>query len=127
MPDLNALQAFGNTIKWRYRTWVMPRLIELPMADWDQAIKYACNVEFDLIERIGLIAGLAFVAFVLRFDPHSTAALYLPVRYLLQFLAAALLLIPVAGPIFLRRARRGLDIVILERRDLSKKGMSHDA
>ncbi len=127
MADPNAFQSLGNAIKQYYRSWAMPRLIELPAKEWDKAVEKATSIEFDFIERLGLIAGVVLVAYLLRFDHATAAALSLPVRYLFQFLVAAPLLGLVVGPVFLRRARRGLDVVLAERRHLPNKGVTHES
>jgi hypothetical protein len=127
MASPNAYQSLGKAIKQYYRSWAMPRLIELPAKEWDKAVEQAASIEFDFIERLGLIAGVGLVAYLLRFDHATAATLSLPVRFLFQFLVAAPLLVVVVGPVFLRRARRGLDVVLAERRQLQSKGVTHES
>jgi hypothetical protein len=91
---------------------LLPRIIELPPREWDSATRHARNVEFDWIETIWLVVGVAFVTYLLRFDTDDTASVSLPLRYLAQFVAAVPLLLIIVGPAYLRRARRGLDAVI---------------
>ena len=86
-----------------------PALRQLPRAEWDEALKQARETNFDMSEWIGVLAGIAFVTYLLRFDADQAAALSLPVRYFIQFLAAVPLLALVVGPFYLRRTRRGLD------------------
>ena len=86
-----------------------PALQRLPPAQWDAALARARATEFDLIERIGMLLVMAVVAYLLRFEAQQTVELAPPIRYLAQFFAAALLIVPAAGPFFLRRTRRGLD------------------
>lgn len=92
-----------------------PALRKLPHAEWDQALKQARETNFDGIEWIGVLAGIASVTYLLRVDADYAAGLSLPVRYFTQFLAAVPLLVLVVGPFYLRRTRRGLDQAI-ERR-----------
>lgn len=96
--------------------WAYPALRQLPPAEWDEALKQAGEMNFDTIEWTGLLAGIAFVTYLLRFDADQAAALSLPVRYFIQFLAAVPLLGLVVGPFYLRRTRRGLDQEIERRR-----------
>ena len=93
-----------------------PALGQLPRSEWDEALKRARDTDFDTIEWIGLLAGVAFVTYMLRFDADHAAALSLPVRYFVQFLVAAPLLILVVGPFYLRRTRRDLERQIEHRR-----------
>ena len=89
--------------------WAYPVLRKLPPSEWDEVLKQAKKVEFDMIERIRILAGIALVTYLLRFDASQVVALSLPVRYLAQFLAAVPLLILIVGPVYLRCMRRGLD------------------
>ncbi len=93
----------------------MPRLTELPGATWDDAIQKAQAIDFDAVERIALILGVAAVAYLLRIQPGTASAISLPVIYLVQFVEAAILLILFVGPFYIRRARRGLDLYIAKR------------
>ena len=89
--------------------WAYPALRRLPLAEWNAALKKARQTNFDRTECIGILAGITFVAYLLRPDAEQAATLSLPVRYFIQFLAAAPLLVLVVGPFYLRRTRRGLD------------------
>lgn len=86
-----------------------PALQQLPIVQWDAALARARATEFDLLERTGLLLVIAVVAYLLRFDAQQTVELAPPIRYLAQFFAAALLIVPAAAPFYLRRTRRGLD------------------
>ena len=99
----------GKNLKRRALFCVYPALRKLPREEWDQALKQAREANFDTVEWIGLLAGIAFVTYLLRFDVDQGTAVSLPVRYLIQFLAAVPLLVLVVGPFYLRRTRRGLD------------------
>jgi hypothetical protein len=89
--------------------WAYPVLRKLPPSEWDEVLKQAKKAEFDMIERIWILAGIALVTYLLRFDASQAAALSLPIRYLTQFLAAVPLIILIVGPVYLRCMRRGLD------------------
>jgi len=99
----------GKDLKRMVLLSVFPALRQLPRAEWDQALKQARETNFDTIEWIGVLADIAFVTYLLRFDVDQGAAVSLPVRYFIQFLAAVPLLALVVGPFYLRRTRRGLD------------------
>ena len=86
-----------------------PALRQLPRIEWDGALAQARDTGFDTIELIGVVAGVAFATYLLRFDADQAATLTLPARYLIQFVVAAPLLALVVGPFYLRRTRRGLD------------------
>lgn len=102
-----------------------PALRRLPFAQWSDALGQARKTEFDLIERIGILAAVAVVAYLLRLEAQQAATLSLPMRYLAQFLAAALLIIPAVGPFYLRRTRRGLDQELERRRLDTRFGPLH--
>jgi hypothetical protein len=86
-----------------------PALRKLPQMEWDDALARARELGFDTMEWMGIIAGIVFATYLLRFDADQAAALTLPVRYFIQFLCAVPLLALVVGPFYLRRTRRGLD------------------
>lgn len=86
-----------------------PALRQLPVAEWDKVLEQAREGSFDTMEWLGIVAGIAFATYILRFDAEQAAALSLPVRYFIQFLAAVPLLGLIVGPFYLRRTRRGLD------------------
>ncbi|MDP1981925.1 MAG: hypothetical protein Q8K23_05240 [Sulfuritalea sp.] len=112
MANLNTSRQWLGTLKRGILSWLLPRIVELPPREWDSAARQAKNVELDWIETVWLIGGVAFVTYLLRFDPEQEANISAPMRYLGQFVAAFPLLIIVVGPAYLRRARRGLDTVI---------------
>ena len=93
-----------------------PALGQLPHSKWDEALKRARDTDFDTIEWIGLLAGVAFVTYMLRFEADHAAALSLPARYFVQFLVAVPLLVLVVGPFYLRRTRRDLEEQVKHRR-----------
>lgn len=89
-----------------------PALRQLPSHEWDRALVLARGIDFDTLEWMGIVAGVVLATYLLRFDADQARALTLPVRYLIQVLAAVPLLTLVVGPFYLRRTRRGLDQAI---------------
>lgn len=116
MASSNTLQLFGKALKRSALTWALPHLVKLPHAEWDEALQQARETDFDALERIAVLAAIAFTTYLLRFDVNETE-LSLPIRAVSQFVAAVPLLILLAGPFYLRCLRRGLDRFI-ERRHL---------
>lgn len=114
MFSLNSLNLLGKAIKQSLLAWALPRIVELPLDEWDEALKQARETNFDTIELIGVLAGIAFTTYLLSYD---AAEFSLPIHFIAQYLAAFPLLTLLAGPFYLRCLRRGLDHVI-ERRHL---------
>lgn len=105
----------------------LPRLSELPQSGWDEAIERARQVHFDGVERIAMVVSVAFVAFLLSFSSEQMASLAFFTRYLIQFALALPLLFLLLAPFYLRRLRRGLDAVILNRNKKPAKDLHHEA
>ena len=127
MPRNSTIHSLGDALRRNFLGWAMPRLVELPPGEWDHAVQLARNVEFDMVERIAIVAGVVFTAYALRFDPEQAATLSVFARYLGQFLMAVPVLFLVVGPFMLRRARRGLDQVIAARRQTFAKESNHES
>jgi len=66
MPAPKTLQSARNFVMRNVLTWAMPRLVELPPSRWDEAVRNARNINFDTVERIGIIVGVVFVAYLHR-------------------------------------------------------------
>ncbi|MBS1229366.1 MAG: hypothetical protein H6R17_2643 [Proteobacteria bacterium] len=115
MTNSNAFHLLGRALKRSVLAWALPHIVQVPPAEWDDALKRARETNFDTIERIGVLAGIAFTTYLLRFDANE-AEISLPIRFLAQFAAAVPLLILLVGPFYLRCLRRGLDHVIEHRR-----------
>ena len=89
--------------------WLYPRLRELPPEAWESTLAKARDTDFDTAEWVGVIGGVAFVAWLLGVEP-SVSTMQPPfIVHLLRFVVALPLLAAVVGPIYLRRTRRGLD------------------
>lgn len=123
MPKSNGIRFLGDSIRQALLLRALPRLGELPPAERDAALARARETRFDLIEWIGVLAGVVFVTWLLRFDQHQIAAFSLPVLYFAQFVTAVPLLLLVVGPFYWRCTLRGLDEEIDRRRkaDPSRK------
>jgi len=96
-----------------------PALRQLPRAEWNTALAQAREMNFDTMEWMGIVAGVAFATHLLRFDADQAAALALPARYFIQYLGAVPLIALFVGPLYLRRTRRGLDQEIQRRNGIS--------
>lgn len=105
----------------------LPRLDELPAAERDEAAERAREIDFDAWERMGMIAGVAVTAYLLRFDLPAVGTVTPTLRYLLQFIAAVPMLTLLVGPFYLRRARRGLDQIIASRKLAHAKEARHES
>lgn len=127
MPRHSTIHSLGDTLRRSFLVWAMPRLIELPPGEWEHAARLARDVEFDLVERIAIVAGVGFTAYALPFDPGQIETFSVFARYLGQFLTAVPVLLLVVGPFMLRRARRGLDQVIAARRQTLARESNHES
>ena len=114
MSNSTTFHLLGRALRRHLLAWALPQIVPLPPGEWDDAVKQARETNFDAIERIGVLAGIAFTTHLLRFDV-SESEISLPIRFVAQFVVAIPLLILLVGPFYLRCLRRGLDHVI-ERR-----------
>lgn len=115
MDRSTLLQSTKGSFVRGLKTWALPRLMDLPPSGWDKAIREAQSIDFDAVERTMIILGVVVAAYVLRIEPGTASRWSLPAIYLVQFVQAVPLLVLLAGPAYLRRARRGLDKVIANR------------
>ena len=118
MLDSRLFRQFGKVIRRIALTWVLPRIVQLPPSEWDEALKQAREAKFDTVELIGVLAGTAFTTYLLRFGADE-AEISLQLRFAAQFIAAIPLLILFVGPFYLRCLRRGLEQFI-EHRHLAR-------
>jgi len=95
--------------------WLYPRLREQPPEAWEPLISKARDTDFEIGEWIGIVGGMALVAWLLNTEMSSLSISSRFVAHLLQFLLALPLLVAVVGPIYLRRTRRGLDLELARR------------
>lgn len=123
MPRSNGSPFFTGGIRQAVLLRVLPRLGEFPETERREVLARAGETRFDLIEWIGVLGGVMFVTWLLRFDPAQAASLPLPLLYLAQFIAAAPLLLLVVGPFYLRCTLRGLDLEVERRRRAQSSGI----
>lgn len=93
----------------------LPALRDWPVRDWPALLARLQEAEFDRFERIGIVAGVVLVTWLLR--PDASEGLSVPFAFLSQLLLALPLLILIVGPFFLRRIRRALDEAVRARHD----------
>lgn len=110
MGQTRGIDVIGQAIRRSLLVLALPRLQEIPWGEWKPVLKKLRTTEFESIEWVFVIAGVAFVTYLLGFTPPQTTATSLFIGYFLQFVMAIPLLFIVIGPIYLRRARRALDI-----------------
>ena len=112
------LAAFANTARQTLLPWMLPRIVEIKRGEWDAVLTRIRETPFDALEKAGIVLSLAFATYLLGADSTLAAERSLPVVYVFQFLAAVPLLIVLAGPLYLRCWRRGLEqeIELRERR-----------
>lgn len=89
--------------------WLYPRLRALPPELWDSTLRKARDTDFETVEWVGMVGGVAFIAWLAGVDALALTTLPPVIAFLIRFLFALPLLAVVVGPIYLRRTRRGLD------------------
>jgi hypothetical protein len=92
------------------RLWplLLPELRQFPPTDQDSALRTARHTELDILELLGMAAGLVAVTALTRYTlpSGSIGARFLFV--LLNAVVAIPLLMLALGPFHIRRLRRGL-------------------
>ena len=97
-----------DAIKREWENLLYPELRPYRPIERDRLLKQAAETPFDLIEWLGILAGLVIVAAVTR---YGVAGLGLGDRLAIafaNFLIALPLLLVAVGPFLVRRKRRGL-------------------
>lgn len=122
MPESNRMQLFRSSLKQALLIRALPRLAELPPGERDTALAHARETRFDPKEWIGVLAGVVFVTWLLRFEQRQIATFSLPLPYFAQFAVAAPLLVLIVGPFYWRCMLRGLDEEIERRRLANPSG-----
>lgn len=96
----------------RYLQWLLvqifPKLRVWPVRQWPAVLGKVMGAEFDQIEKIGIIAAVVITAWMLR--PAANAETSVVFAFLSQLVLSLPLLVILAGPFFLRRIRRALDV-----------------
>lgn len=92
------------------RLWpvLLPELRRFPACEQDEALKAARGTDLDMLELLGMAAGLVAVTALTR---YSVADASLSTRFgaaVLNFALALPLLVVFLGPFHVRRLRRGL-------------------
>lgn len=92
------------------RLWplVLPELRQFPATEQDGALKAARETALDMLELLGMAAGLVLVTAITR---YSGADASMATRFgaaIVNFVVAAPLLAIALGPFHIRRLRRGL-------------------
>lgn len=86
-----------------------PDLKRVPEHEWPVALNRARALPLDMVEIIGIVAGVVLVTWMLRdLMPAADVAAATTVNVMRFFLAIPLLAL-FAGPFLLRRTRRGLE------------------
>lgn len=88
-----------------------PGLRDFPASEWQASLQRARDVQLDILEWIGVIAGVAVATWVLRGLAPGDGVVAATALNVMRFFLAIPLLMLVAGPFLLRRTRRGLEIV----------------
>lgn len=96
---------------------VFPQLRLWPVGEWPALLAQVSGLEFDRFERLGMIAGVVLVTWLLQ--PAAQIEVAPGMVFLTQLLFSLPLLLLVVGPFFLRRTRRGLDQAIRQRSGLT--------
>lgn len=104
-----------------YLQWILvqifPKLRVWPVREWPEVLSSVQRQEFDLVERIGIVAAIVLVSWLLR--PAANSDITVPFAFLSQLVFSLPLLVLTAGPFFLRRIRRSLDEAAKSRQDVS--------
>ena len=92
------------------RLWpvLLPELRQFPATDLDSALKTARDTELDIIESLGMAAGLVAVTALTRYTLPSGSVGTRFLFVLLNVVVAIPLLMVALGPFHIRRLRRGL-------------------
>ena len=85
-----------------------PELRSYGRRDRDRLLREAAKTPLDLIEWLGILAALVFVALLTRYSAVDFGLADRIVVALVNFLVAIVLLGIFAGPFLVRRTRRGL-------------------
>lgn len=92
------------------RLWLvlLPELRQFPRAEQKEALQVARNTPLDLLELIGMAAGLVAVTGLTRYTLTDWDAATRFIAAVLNFVVAAPLIAFFLGPFHIRRLRRGL-------------------
>jgi hypothetical protein len=99
------------------RLWplLLPELRAFPHEERDGALRAAHDTALDVVELVGMAAGLVAVTALTRYGLPAGEPSMRYVAMLMNFAAAVPLLALALGPLHLRRLRRGLREQLLQR------------
>ena len=126
MPDVKRNDSPLWELKRKLLVLALPRLSEIPPADWERTIEQCRQTEFDAAERIAMVVSVGFVSALLSFSADQMETIGFYTRYAIQFALAVPMLAALLAPFYLRRLRRGLDAAILNRTTRTEKEPNHD-
>lgn len=86
-----------------------PRLRRVPPERWRRILERARSEPLDAVETISIAAAVGLAAWLLETMSDAPRAHGAATEFLLQFLAATPLVAAIAGPLLLRRTRRGIE------------------
>ena len=98
------IQMFKKTIE----NLLYPELRSYGRSDRDRLLREAAKTPLDLIEWMGILAALGFVALLTRYSAVDLGLADRIVVAVVNFLVVIALLGVTAGPFLVRRTRRGL-------------------
>ena len=103
------------------RLWpvLLPELREFPAPEQDAALRTARDTALDLLEMLGMAAGLVLVTAATRYGVAGLGAADRFGAAVANFVVALPLLALCLGPFHLRRLRRGLRAQLQRRRSRS--------
>ena len=87
---------------------LLPELRQFPEPDQDSALKAARDTELDIVELLGMAAGLVAVTALTRYAVPTEALGARFIFVLLNAVVAIPLLTVALGPFHIRRLKRGL-------------------
>jgi hypothetical protein len=123
MPDIKRNDADFLGLRRQLIVFALPRLSEIPPAEWNSALEKSRNIDFDGAERVAIVVSVGFVTALLSFSPEQIESFGFFSKYAIQFALALPMLIALLAPFYLRRLRRGLDAVISTQKHKTGKGV----
>jgi hypothetical protein len=92
------------------RLWpvLLPELRQFPAAERDDALRVARDTALEIVELLGMAAGLVLVTALTRYTLPDASASSRFAAAVLNFALAIPLLTVALGPFHIRRLRRGL-------------------
>lgn len=101
-----------------------PDLKRIPDHEWPLALNRARVLPLDMVELIGILAGVVLVSWMLRDWTPAADVVAATTLNVMRFLLAIPLLALFVGPFLLRRTRRGLES-LRQQRDSSTNAKAY--